>query len=80
MKRSDWPTLGSLIDSGKRVVVFMDAGADGSDGGVVDFISPEFPNVRPHVKPPPSFDTHHRSSLLIYIRSLPYSSGNLPFL
>ncbi|KAK7448062.1 hypothetical protein VKT23_013818 [Stygiomarasmius scandens] len=38
MKRSEWPTLGQLIDSGKRVIVFMDAGADGS----VDFILPEF--------------------------------------
>ncbi|KAF5339643.1 hypothetical protein D9758_015588 [Tetrapyrgos nigripes] len=39
MKRSKWPTLGELIDSGRRVIVFMDAGADGS----VDFILPEFP-------------------------------------
>jgi len=38
MKRSEGPTLGQLIDSGKRVIVFMDAGADGS----VDFILPEF--------------------------------------
>ncbi|GLB38859.1 putative PLC-like phosphodiesterase [Lyophyllum shimeji] len=42
VKRGDWPTLGQLIDSGKRVVVFLDAGADGSDGGVVNFILPEF--------------------------------------
>ncbi|KAF5366458.1 hypothetical protein D9758_009806 [Tetrapyrgos nigripes] len=39
MKRSEWPTLGELIDSGKRVIVFMDTGADGS----VDFILPELP-------------------------------------
>lgn len=26
VKQSDWPTLGDLIDSGKRVIVFMDAG------------------------------------------------------
>ncbi|KAK7030841.1 hypothetical protein VNI00_013949 [Paramarasmius palmivorus] len=39
MKRGDWPTLGSLIDSGKRVVVFMDYGADGAG---VDFILPQF--------------------------------------
>jgi hypothetical protein len=38
-KRADWPTLGELIDSNKRVVVFFDAGADTS---VVDFILPEF--------------------------------------
>ncbi|KAJ7697687.1 PLC-like phosphodiesterase [Mycena rosella] len=40
VKQSDWPTLGSMIDSGKRVVVFLDAGADGADS--VDFIMPEF--------------------------------------
>ena len=45
VKQSDWPTLGEMIDSGKRVVVFLDAGADGSDGGVVDFILPEFDMV-----------------------------------
>ncbi|KAF8151373.1 PLC-like phosphodiesterase [Crassisporium funariophilum] len=39
VKQSDWPTLGELIDSGKRVVVFLDAGADPSS---VDFILPEF--------------------------------------
>ncbi|KAK7023642.1 hypothetical protein VNI00_016604 [Paramarasmius palmivorus] len=38
MKRADWPTLGELIDAGKRVIVFLDAGADGS----VNFILPEF--------------------------------------
>ncbi|KAF8067758.1 PLC-like phosphodiesterase [Lyophyllum atratum] len=42
VKRNDWPTLGQLIDQGKRVVVFLDAGADGSAGGVVDFILPQF--------------------------------------
>lgn len=26
--RDEWPTLGELIDSGKRLVVFMDYGAD----------------------------------------------------
>ena len=25
---SSWPTLGTLIDDGKRLVVFMDTGAD----------------------------------------------------
>ncbi|KAL0063565.1 hypothetical protein AAF712_009182 [Marasmius tenuissimus] len=39
MARSEWPTLGELIDSGKRVIVFLDAGAE--DGGV-DSILPEF--------------------------------------
>ena len=42
MKRTEWPTLGSLIDSGKRVVVFMDYGADGS----VNYILSEFQMVR----------------------------------
>ncbi|KAJ7496453.1 PLC-like phosphodiesterase [Mycena latifolia] len=40
VKQADWPTLGEMIDSGKRVVVFLDAGADGADS--VDFILPEF--------------------------------------
>ncbi|PPQ64040.1 hypothetical protein CVT24_008853 [Panaeolus cyanescens] len=39
VKQSDWPTLGELIDSGKRVIVFMDAGANTA---VVPFILPEF--------------------------------------
>ena len=42
MKRTEWPTLGSMIDSGKRVVVFMDYNVDGS----VDYILPEFQMVR----------------------------------
>ncbi|KAG6887753.1 hypothetical protein C0992_010854, partial [Termitomyces sp. T32_za158] len=45
VQRDSWPTLGQMIDSGKRVVVFLDAGADGADGGVVDFILPEFDMV-----------------------------------
>ena len=28
MPASQWPTLGSLIDSGKRLLVFLDNGAD----------------------------------------------------
>lgn len=43
--QKDWPTLGALLDSGKRVVVFMDTGADTTQ---VPYILPEFPNVRPH--------------------------------
>jgi len=39
VNQSDWPTLGEMIDSGKRVVVFLDAGANTSS---VDFILPEF--------------------------------------
>ncbi|RDB16526.1 PI-PLC X domain-containing protein 1 [Hypsizygus marmoreus] len=39
MKYSQWPTLGEMIDSGKRVVIFMDSSTDTSQ---VDFIIPEF--------------------------------------
>lgn len=42
VSQSDWPTLGQMIDSGKRVVVFLDAGANTSS---VDFILPEFEMV-----------------------------------
>jgi len=42
MNITSWPTLGSMIDSGKRAVVFLDAGANGADGPPVDFILPEF--------------------------------------
>jgi hypothetical protein len=37
--QSDWPTLGQLIDSGRRVLFFMDYGAE---SGGVDYILPEF--------------------------------------
>ncbi|KAJ7270240.1 PLC-like phosphodiesterase [Mycena rebaudengoi] len=39
VKRNDWPTLGTMIDSGKRIVVFLDAHADPAS---VPFILPEF--------------------------------------
>jgi len=39
MKNSEWPALGEMIDDGKRVVVFLDSGADTSQ---VEFILPEF--------------------------------------
>lgn len=42
MKFSDWPTLGEMINIGKRVVVFLDSGAD---VGQVNFILPEFQMV-----------------------------------
>ncbi|KIL57774.1 hypothetical protein M378DRAFT_27832 [Amanita muscaria Koide BX008] len=42
MKYNEWPTLGEMIDSGKRVVVFLDSSADTSK---VDFILPEFPMI-----------------------------------
>ncbi|KAF7318862.1 hypothetical protein HMN09_00221700 [Mycena chlorophos] len=43
VNQSAWPTLGEMIDAGTRVVMFMDAGADGSDS--VPFILPEFQMV-----------------------------------
>lgn len=42
LAQNEWPTLGQMIDSGKRVVVFMDFGAE---SGEVDFILPEFEMV-----------------------------------
>ncbi|KAL0565626.1 hypothetical protein V5O48_016396 [Marasmius crinis-equi] len=39
LKAADWPTLGEMIESGKRVVVFLDGGADIAK---VNFILPEF--------------------------------------
>lgn len=39
LKNEDWPTLGEMIESGKRVVVFLDGGADVAK---VPFILPEF--------------------------------------
>ena len=48
MSRDDWPTLGEMIESGKRVVIFMDKGADEP---VVNFILPQFKMVRPLALP-----------------------------
>lgn len=39
---NEWPTLGSLIDAGTNVVVFMDSKADTSK---VDYIIPEWGNI-----------------------------------
>ncbi|KAF9454064.1 PLC-like phosphodiesterase [Macrolepiota fuliginosa MF-IS2] len=41
LSANSWPTLGSMIDSGKRLVTFMDHGADAS----VPYIIDEFSNV-----------------------------------
>jgi len=41
MKQSEWPTLGEMIESGKRVVVFFDKIPD-NEANAVDFILPEF--------------------------------------
>jgi len=40
MPQGAWPTLGEMIASGKRLVVFVDF--IGSDGKTVDYILPEF--------------------------------------
>ena len=46
MTREDWPTLGSMINSGKRVVVFLDRGAtEKGKGTVVPYILPQFKMV-----------------------------------
>ncbi|KAF8183667.1 PLC-like phosphodiesterase [Pholiota molesta] len=42
MSRDDWPTLGEMIDANKRVVVFMDHGAENRNNPSVDFILPQF--------------------------------------
>jgi hypothetical protein len=42
MVLADWPTLGAMIDSGKRLVTFMDHQAD---FGTVPYIIDEFPNM-----------------------------------
>ena len=44
MSRDDWPTLGEMIESGKRVVIFMDKGAETEP--TVNFILPQFKMVR----------------------------------
>lgn len=40
--QTDWPTLGEMIISGRRLVIFMDYG---DDGWQVPWILPEFTNV-----------------------------------
>lgn len=42
MMRKDWPTLKELLDSGKRLVVFMDKGAE---DGSVPYLLPQFTMV-----------------------------------
>ncbi|KAG6811933.1 hypothetical protein H0H92_005162 [Tricholoma furcatifolium] len=45
VSRGDWPTLGDMISADKRVVVFLDKGANGTAGDPVDFILPQFDMV-----------------------------------
>ncbi|KAJ7615882.1 PLC-like phosphodiesterase [Roridomyces roridus] len=42
MPADAWPTLASMLSAGTRVVIFLDAGADGTDGAAVPYILPEF--------------------------------------
>lgn len=42
MSRADWPTLGEMIDAGKRIVLFLDAGADQAK---VPYLLDEFSQV-----------------------------------
>jgi hypothetical protein len=45
MSRNDWPTLGDMISTGKRIVVFMDKGFKGRKEAGAEFILPEFKMV-----------------------------------
>lgn len=42
MTRDDWPTLRELIDTGKRVIVFLDKGADERKEPEKEYILPQF--------------------------------------
>jgi hypothetical protein len=42
MSRDDWPTLGEMITSGKRLVVFLDKGADSRVHPEKEYILPQF--------------------------------------
>jgi hypothetical protein len=42
MSRNDWPTLGQMISTGKRVVIFLDKGAESRTEPAVEYILPQF--------------------------------------
>lgn len=42
MSRNDWPMLGEMIATGKRVVIFLDKGAESRTEPEADFILPQF--------------------------------------
>jgi hypothetical protein len=69
MKRSEWPTLGEMINTRKKVVVFMDKGADGS----VDFILPQFSMVCPLL------ECHENAVNTCQLWEPPYSSTDPTF-
>lgn len=43
MTREDWPTLKEMLDSGKRVVVFIDKGAE--ENPPLPYLLPQFTMV-----------------------------------
>lgn len=45
MSRNDWPMLGEMIATGKRVVIFLDKGAESRTEPEADFILPQFEMV-----------------------------------
>lgn len=48
---ASWPTLGGMIDSGQRLVIFMDNGADSSVPYILDGVLPDFPSdIETHVE------------------------------
>ena len=42
MARNDWPTLKEMLDDGRRIVVFMDKGAEDNS---VPYLLPQFTMV-----------------------------------
>jgi len=49
---ASWPTLGGMIDSSQRLVIFMDNGADSSVPYILDGVLLDFPSdIEIHVKP-----------------------------
>jgi hypothetical protein len=56
MGREDWPTLREFIQSGKRVIVFLDKGADNRTNPEREYILPQFKMVREPLVPHRLFD------------------------
>ena len=63
MTRNDWPTLKEMLDSGGRVVVFMDKGAE---NGTVPYILPQFTMVRISSSYPFFFFFAHTTTFYYY--------------
>jgi len=45
MSRDDWPTLGQMIEANKRLVIFVDRGAERASNPTANFILPQFQMV-----------------------------------